>query len=187
MLFNKKKAPAVQEPMDLDSVMKKFDRESNTRIWEGVPKILVSCALAIFALFCIYVTLFASWLEELRLTTFVAFIVFLGYLVYPAKKGVQKVNNLPWYDILLMLGGTVAFLYYAFNAKAIIQQGSIFEWYQIVIGIVGIISLVEVCRRSVGIPIVIVAGCFVAYALIWGLANPTLWGKTNYIVHYLFY
>ena len=51
MLFNKKKAPAVQEPMDLDSVMKKFDRESNTRIWEGVPKILVSCALAIFALY----------------------------------------------------------------------------------------------------------------------------------------
>ncbi len=187
MLFNKKKAPAVQEPMDLDSVMKKFDRESNTRIWEGIPKILVSCALAIFALFCIYVTLFTSWLEELRLTTFVAFIVFLGYLVYPAKKGVQKVNYLPWYDVLLMLGGTAAFLYYAFNALTIIQQGSIFEWYQIAIGIVGIISLAEVCRRSVGIPIVIVAGCFVAYALIWGLANPTLWGKTNYVVHYLFY
>ena len=187
VLFSKKKAPDVQEPMDLESVMKKFDRESNTRVWEGKSKIAVSCVLAIFSIFCIYVTLFASWLEEVRLTSFVAFIVFLGYLVYPAKKGVQKVNSMPWYDIILMLCGTGAFLYYTANATTIIQQGSNFAWYQIAIGIIGIISLVEVCRRSVGLPIVIVAGCFVVYALTMGLSNPTLSGKLNYIVHYLFY
>ena len=187
MLFGKKKASAVQEPMDLDAVMKKFDRESNTRIWEGKPKVLVSCVLAIFSLFCICVTLWASWLEEIRLTSFMAFIVFIGYLVYPAQKGQQKVNHMPWYDVLLMVCGTGAFLYYTVNAMTIIQQGSNFEWYQIVIGILGIISLGEVCRRSVGLPIVIVAACFVVYALIWGLSNPTIWGKLNYIVHYLFY
>ena len=187
MLFSKKKATDVQEPMDLESVMKKFDRESNTRVWEGKPKMAVTCRLAVFSLFCIYVTLFASWLEEIRLTSFVAFIVFLGYLVYPAKKGVQKVNYMPWYDVILMICGTAAFAYYTFNATAIIQQGSNFEWYQIVIGIVGTISLIEVCRRSVGLPIIIVALCFIAYALIWGLSNPTLWGKLNYIIHYLFY
>ncbi len=187
MLFNKKKAAEITEPMDLDAVMKKFDRESNTRVWEGKARIVVNCVLAIFSLFCIYVTLFASWLEEFRLTTFVAFIVFLGYLVYPAKKGVQKVNHMPWYDIVLMICGTGAFCYYAFNAVSIIQQGSNFDWYQIVIGILGIISLIEVCRRSVGLPIVIVAGCFIVYALVAGLSNPTLWGKLNYIVHYLFY
>ncbi len=187
VFFNKKKSAQAPETMDLDAVMKKFDRESNTRIWEGKPKAVVNCVLAAFSLFCIYVTLFATWLEELRLTTFVAFIVLIGYLVFPARKGNQKVNYMPWYDVLLMVAGTGAFLYYAFNARDIIQQGSIFEWYQIVIGIVGIVTLVEVCRRSVGLPIIIVAVCFVAYALIWGLNNPTLWGKLNYIVHYLFY
>lgn len=185
--FNKKKTPKDQEPMDLDAVMKKFDRESNTRIWEGKPKIFVTSVLAIFALFCIYVTLFTTWLEEIRLTSFVAFIVFLGYLVFPAKKGHQRVNHMPWYDIVLMIAGTGAFLYYTFNALTIIQQGSNFEWYQIIIGIVGIISLAEVCRRSVGLPILIVAGCLILYALIWGLANPTLSGKLNYSVRYLFY
>ena len=185
--FSKKKADAVQEPMDLESVMKKFDRESNVRIWEGKWKIAVTCVLALFSLFCLYVTLFASWLEELRLTTFVAFIVFIGYIVFPAKKGVQKVNYMPWYDILLMLCGTGAFMYYAVNAMTIIQQGSNFEVYQIIIGIVGIISIIEVCRRSVGLPIIIVAGCFVLYALTSGLSNPDLWGKLEYVVHYLFY
>ena len=187
MLFRKKNQPKIQAPMDLEEVMQKFDRESNVRIWEGWQKIAVSCILAVFSIFCIYVTLFATWLEELRLTTFVAFIVFLAYIVYPARKGKQKVNYMPWYDVLLMLLGTGAFLYFAANAETIIQQGSRFEWYQIVIGILGIISTAEACRRSVGIPIVIVAGCFILYALIWGLSNPTMWGKLNYIVHYLFY
>ena len=128
MAFFKKKAPAVQEPMDLDAVMKKYDRESNVRLWEGTPKVVVTCILAAFAVFCLYVTLFATWLEEWRLTSFVAGIVFLGYLVFPAKKGIQKVNSLPWYDIVLMLLGTCAFLYFTFNALTIIQQGSKFQW-----------------------------------------------------------
>jgi len=185
--FNKKKTDDTMQPMDLESVMKKFDRESNTRIWEGKAKILVTSILAVFSLFCLYVTLFASWLEEIRLTSFVAFIVLLGYIIFPAKKGLQKVNYMPWYDILLMLCGTGAFLYYTVNAMTIIQQGSNFEVYQIIIGILGIISVIEVCRRSVGIPIIIVAGCFILYALTAGLSNPNLWGKLNYIVHYLFY
>ncbi len=184
MFFKKKEQSA---PMDLEAVMQKFDRESNVRIWEGWQKTVVGCLLAIFSLFCIYVTLFATWLEEFRLTTFVAFIIFLAYIVYPAKKGKQKVNYMPWYDVVLAIMGTGAFLYFAFNAETIIQQGSRFEWYQIVIGILGIISIAEACRRSVGLPIVIVAGCFILYAFIWGLSNPTFWGKANYIVHYLFY
>ena len=187
MFFSKKKNPVAPEAMDLEAVMQKFDRESNVRIWEGKAKTIVNCILAAFSLFCIYVTLFTSWLEEIRLTSFVAFIIFIGYLMYPARKGLQRVNYMPWYDILLMLCGSGAFLYYTANAMTIIQQGSNFELYQIIIGIAGIISLAEVCRRSVGLPIVIVASCFVVYALIWGLSNPTLWGKLNYIVHYLFY
>ena len=186
-LFRKKKTPEAAAPMDLDAVMKKYDRESNVRIWEGKPRIAVNCVLALFSLFCIYVTLFTSWLEEIRLTSFMAFIILIGYLVFPARKGQQRVNYMPWYDILLMVFGTGAFLYYTANAMTVIQQGSNFEWYQILIGIAGIISLMEVCRRSVGLPIVIVALCFIIYAMIWGLANPNLWGKINYAVRYLFY
>lgn len=185
--FKKKNNAQPQSEMSLDDVMKKFDRESNTRVWEGKPKIAVTSILAVFSLFCIYVTLFTSWLEEIRLTSFVAFIVFLGYLVFPAKKGVQKVNYMPWYDIVLMLAGTGAFLYFTINALDIIQQGSRFETYQIIIGIVGIIAIAELCRRSVGLPILIVAGVLVVYALTVGLSNPTFGGKLNYAVRSLFY
>ena len=186
-LFKKKKSFAEEAPMDLESVMKKFDNESNVRVWEGAPKIVVTFILAVFSLFCLYVTLFTSWLEELRLTTFVAFIIFIGYLVFPARKGVQKVNHIPWYDLVLMVLGTGSFLYYSFNAITIIQQGSIFQPYQIIIGVIGVLCLGEVCRRSVGLPILIVAVCFLLYALTFGLSNPSFWGKLNYSIRYLFY
>ena len=187
MPFFRKKNDVPPEPMDLDSVMKKYDQESNVRIWEGKPRFAVNCILAAFSLFCLYVTLFASWLEELRLTTFVGLIILLAYLVFPAKKGQQRVNYIPWYDIVLMILGVGAFGYYAANALTIIQQGSNFAWYQIVIGILGVISLSEACRRSVGLPILIVALCFLAYALTVGLSNPSFWGRVSYTIRYLFY
>ena len=185
-LFKKKTDFSANEPADLDAVMKKYDRESNVRIWEGTPKIVVSCILAAFSLFCIYVTLFANFLEERRLTSFMGLIIIIGYLVFPAKKGQQKVNHLPWYDIIAMVIGAGAFFYYFADAFNIIQQGSKFETYQIIIAVLGVLSLAEVCRRSVGLPILIVAGCFIAYALIWGLSNPTFFGKLNYAMRYLF-
>ena len=186
-LLKKKAVPAASEPMDLDAVMKKYDRESNTRVWEGIPRLVVSLILACFSLFVICVTLFTSWLEEIRLTSFMACIVFVGFLVFPAKKGTQKANHMPWYDCVAMVLGTGAFLYFTFGAYAIIQQGSSFAWYQIAIGIVGILALAEVCRRSVGLPILIVAGCFVAYALIWGLSNPSFLKRLNMLVRTLFF
>ena len=172
---------------DLDAVMRKYDRESNTRIWQGTPRLIERIILAGFSLFCIYVTLFATFLEEIRLTSFMALIVLLGFLTYPAKKGMQKVNYMPWYDVVLMVGGTGSFLYYTFNALTIIQQGTRFTTFQIIIGVVGVIALMEVTRRSVGWPILIVAAAFVIYALSYGLTNPDFFGRVRYLIRNLFY
>ena len=186
MAFFKKKEATVQAPMELDEVMKKFDRESNTRIWEGAPKLAVSCVLACFSIFCIYVTLVATWLDEIRLTSFMAFIMLIGYLVFPAKKGKQRVNFIPWYDIVLMIVGTGAFLYYTINANTIVANFSIMP-YEVVIAVLGIACLVELCRRCVGLPILIVAGVLFVYALIWGSTNPDMLARITEYVRVLFY
>ena len=187
MFFSKKKDVTSNEPMDLDAVMKKFDRESNTRVWEGKPKTVVNCILAAFALFCIYVTFFATWLDAIRLSSFVGCIVFIGFLVYPAKKGAQKINYMPWYDVILMAVGSASFFYYTFDAMTIIQQGNKFQLYQIIIGIIGILCLLELCRRCVGIPIIIVAVIFIIYAIGWGLTNADMWRRIEGLVGKLFY
>ncbi len=172
MALFKKKAVVADAPMDVEAVMKKYDRESNVRVWEGKPKIVVNCILAAFSLFCIYVTFFATWLDLVRLASFVACIVFIGFLVFPARKGTQKVNYIPWYDIILMLAGSGSFFYMVVDAEKIINAGTIFENYQIIIAIIGVLCLLELCRRCVGIPIIIVAVAFMVYAVTVSYTNP---------------
>ncbi len=172
---------------DVDAIMKKYDRESNQRIWTGTPAIIVKGILVAFSIWCIYVTLFATFLEEIRLSSFLGLIVLMGFLVYPAKKGDTRPNTMPWYDIVMMIVGSGAFFYFTFNANAIIQQGTRFEPYQIVIGVIGVLILIEVTRRCVGIPILIVAGFFIIYALAFGLTNPSFFGRVRYLIRNLFY
>ncbi|MBQ6824773.1 MAG: TRAP transporter fused permease subunit [Clostridia bacterium] len=173
--------------MDLDSVMKKYDRESNVRVWEGVPKIVVNSILAVFSLYCIIVTLFLTMPQQARLAAFMAFIVFNGFLVYPIKKGTQRVNHIPWYDVVIMLAGTGAFAYYAIFWDSIgNQNGKLMVW-QMVIAVIGILVLAELCRRCVGLPILIVACCFVLYALFVGLTNPSVFGRLNKLLSTLFF
>ena len=106
----------------VDEVMRKYDRDSNTRIWEGWQKWVVYGILAAFALFVIYVTLFATWLDLVRYPSFLGCVLFCGYLIYPSHKGRQKVNYIPWYDWLLMILGAGAFFYYAANAHTILNM-----------------------------------------------------------------
>ena len=170
----------------LEEVMKKYDRESNVRAFSGKAALMVKTLMIAFSLFCIGVTLFATFLEEIRLTSFMGLIVLLGFLYYPAQKNQNRVNHIPWYDILGMVLGSGAFFYYTFNAEQIIQQGTRFSGGQIFIALIGIVALLEVTRRSVGWPILIVAVFFIVYAIVYGLTNPSLAGRLKYLVRNLF-
>ena len=172
---------------DVDAVMKKYDRESNIRVWTGKYKLAVRGLLVAFSLWCIYVTLFATFLEEIRLTSFLGLIILIGFLTYPAKKGDIRENYMPIGDIIFMIAGTGAFLYFTFSANQIINQGTRFAPYQIVIGIIGIAALIELTRRCVGLPILFVAGFFLIYALAVGLTNPAFLGRVKFLVRNLFY
>ena len=172
-------AAANSEAFDqaaMDEVMKKYDRESNTRIWEGWQKWVVYSLMAAFSLFVIYVTLFATWLDLIRYPSFLGGVLLIGYLNFPAKKGVQKVNHIPWYDWILMILGTAAFVYVVVNAKDLtVRLGmSQVRSYEVAIAVVGVVAMLELCRRSVGIPILCVAGVFLVYALYYYSSGKNL-------------
>ena len=150
---------------NLNDVMRKYDRESNTRAWEGKPKIAVQAYLAAFAIFEVYVTLFGTMLDEVRLTSFVGGLLIAGFLIFPSHKHEFRVNYVPWYDWVIMALGAVSFFYFCFNANTIVKQLPALKTYEVVLGVIGILALFELCRRSTGVPIMIVAGVFIAYAL----------------------
>ena len=173
---------------DLDAVMRKYDRESATRIWEGIPKIIITAIMAIFSLYCLYMTLFSTALPEVRLTLFVGCIIILGFLTYPAKKGHVHVNSMPWYDIVLMVVGSACFFYFAANALPLIKLATRIEPIHVVIGVIGILVLVELCRRCVGIPILCVVGVLLVYTFYNQLSfNLSFYSALKNIVYKLFY
>lgn len=150
---------------DVEEVMKKYDRESNVRVWEGMPKTIVRLLSIIFSVYCIWVTLFSVAIPEVKLNVFLGSILILGYLNFPIRKGITKVNHMPWYDILIMVAGAFPFFYFAYHAKDIIKLATRVtkDPFMVAIAIIGVLALMELCRRSVGIPILCVVGCLLIY------------------------
>ena len=179
---------------DVDAIMKKYDRESNTRIWEGVPKQIVRWLTVAFGVFMIVMNMFLKMDERARRPIFLGLVIILVFIYYPFKKGTQKVNYMPWYDVVLMVLGGICFFYYPLHLKQIVDLGTRIQRLTldvgslsipilIVFGIVGTLVLVECCRRVVGIPIICVATVFVVYAFL-----PSGGGKDlKTVVYNLFY
>ena len=156
---------SVGTAADVEAVMKKYDRESNTRLWEGTPKLVIRWIMVAFSLWSIYVTLFSNALPEVRLSLFVGMVLVMGFLNFPARKGHVKPNSMPWYDIIIMVLGSGAFFYYAINAQEIIKLSLRATKVPLlmVLGVFGILAIIELCRRSVGIPILCVLGALLVY------------------------
>ena len=181
-------APDEETEVNVDEVMRKYDRESNTRIWEGVPKMVVTAVMIIFSVYCLYMTLFSVEQAETRLARFLAFVIVIGFLMYPSRKTGHKPNHIPWYDIVLMVAGAGAFMYYSFNTVDILMMGTRIGVLEVVLGVVGIGVLVELCRRCVGIPIIVVVGCLLLYAFYWQTSFSSDLGRAlSNIVQKLFY
>ena len=184
---------AVDESTDLDAVMRKYDRESATRLWEGTPQRIIRVLMAVFGLFCIGMTLFSKQMPEIRLTLFVGCIIIIGFLTYPASKKHCRVNYLPWYDIVLMVVGASCFFYFALNALTLVRLSTRIEAVHVIIGVIGILVLMELCRRCVGAPILCVAGVLIVYAFINQLSYAgsvnaaALYDALKTIIYKLFY
>ena len=156
---------------DVEAVMRKYDRESNTRTWEGTPGIVVRVIMVIFSLYCIWSTLFSVAAIEKRLTAFIACVIIMGYMTYPASKHHVRHNYIPWFDYVLMIVGAASFFYYCFTYDSLVMvltSASKITPFQIAVGIIGILCLMELCRRCVGVPILCVAAALIIYTFAIG-------------------
>ena len=181
---------AVMEEIDAEEVMRKYDKESNTRIWEGVPKIIVTTFMVAFSVYCLLMTLLSTEQAEARLARFLAFVIVIGFMMYPARKTNHKVNHIPWYDIVLAALGFGSFMFFATNCTDILLMGARIEPLHVVLGVVGILVLVELCRRCVGLPIIIVVLCLAGYAFYWQITSSSSadpFAALRKIVQKLFY
>lgn len=148
---------------ELKLLMKDLDREQAYRehkCWRQYITIVVSVA---FVLFQLYATLSGKITAQVLRASHLAFVQFLAFLLFPALKSQPK-NTLPWYDVLLAFLGAACWLYIVINFQSIVRRAGNYRTQDLIVAIVGILILCESCRRIVGLPILIIAGCFILYA-----------------------
>ena len=172
---------------EVDEIMRKYDRESAFRVLVGYRGIIISAVLILFSLFQLYSTwriIPSTHMRPLHL----GIVLFLAYLLYPATKG-QRKDTLPWYDMALAFMSLLVCLYPVVFFNKIAMQFR-YEDYQIVIGLIAIVLLLEACRRVVGLPIVIISLVFVSVGL-FGRYMPGFLANRGFtvrqLVQYLFY
>ena len=172
---------APEAEISAEDIMRKYDKESATRIWTGVPQKIVRYVMSVFSLYCIWSTLFSTADLPIRLSAFLGLIIVMGYLTYPASKHHVTPNRIPWYDILLMALGAGSFFFYCFRYKSLVmvitsaakinpgaENALPNAWFYLLLGIVGILVLAELCRRCVGVPILCVCGALLIYTFASG-------------------
>ena len=156
---------------EMKNLMKDLDREQAYRehkCWRQWITVLVS---TVFVLFQLYATLSGHVTAQVLRASHLAFVQLLAFLLFPASKKMPK-NTLPWYDVLLGLTGAACWLYIVINFQmyahglpnTLVSRSGNNTVLDVVIGIIGILILFESCRRIVGLPIMLIAACFVVYA-----------------------
>ena len=174
---------------EIKQLMKELDREQAYRehtCWRQYITVVIS---VVFVLFQLYATLTGHITAQILRATHLAFIQLLAYLLFPASKKMRK-DTLPWYDVVLALIGASCWMYIVINFDTLVRRSGNNTVLDVIIGVVGILILFESCRRIVGLPIMIIAGCFVFYAFV-GKYLPGFMHHRGYslqrVVCHLFY
>lgn len=189
--------PPLDEPdhnvseEEIQRIMAQYDKESNTRHFAGVPKKIARWLCVAMTVFVIGINTVLLLSPQVHRASFVALMLAFSFIFYPArKKDAQRINFIPWYDILLALAGLAAFFYYVFNFRTIVGQMGLYTTRDFVMAVIGIAVLFEGCRRVVGIPLMIVVATFICYAY-FGKYIPGDFGHAGYglqrIFNFLFY
>jgi len=93
-----------------------------------------------------------------------AFALFLGFLTYPALLSSPR-NRVPWYDWILAAAAAFMSLYILFfYADVSGRSGGLRTTVEITVAILGVVALLEVTRRVLGMALVIVSAVFLIYA-----------------------
>lgn len=181
-------AVETTETVNAEELLKKFDKDSKSRNFKGAYKLVTN---ALFLGFAVYVIVAALLLKRVttftKLPVFLGLTMFLGFIKYPAcNKDSERENYMPWYDVILAILSLASCLYYTINQDVIVYMGGEINTVQIIVGIVAILLLFELCRRSTGIPLMVVAFGFLIYATIWLLkSNPSL--TLNNLIYNIYY
>jgi len=150
---------------EIQSLLSKFDKESNFYKYTGIMKWIVTILAVGFSFFQIYAALTGDIPLQLLVPIHLGLGLLLIFLLFPLKKTVKKTNILTnFIDIITPLLGLFSGFYWVFEYKDLIYRAGNYNQVDFIIGLITILLVLEASRRVVGIPITVIAILFLIYA-----------------------
>jgi len=153
----------AEDSVDIEDVLEKFDPESRYLKVAGLWAQLVKIIAILFSLFQLYTGLFGVFEAQIQRPTHLMFALALVYLLYPFKKAKGRVSVHPVDLVLAALSAAVT-LYSILNYEDLMESAGLYSRLDYAVAVAGILLTLEATRRIVGLPIVIIASIFLAYA-----------------------
>lgn len=171
--LEKKGAPAGDNtPVDgklsdeLQEKLKSLDKESNTMEYAGICGKIVAAICICFSLFQIYTGIFGTLDAMIQRCIHLSFGICLVFLLCPTKKSWVKGGRFHPIDILFTVLAIIPPIYILVNYQQLILRAGTVTPTDAVVGLLGMVMVLEAARRIVGLPIVIVVLCFLAYGFL---------------------
>lgn len=146
-------------------LLEKYDPEAATRKLAGKMGWVVFFGLLAFSVFQLYTSIFGVLTAQLQRSIHLGFALALIFLLFPASKKNLRVKKVAWYDILLALIAVAVGAYWPVMIDELVNRVGRLTPTDYYIGIAAILLVLEATRRTVGLPIMIIAAVFMAYAL----------------------
>ena len=146
-----------------EEVLKKYDRESDTMNYTGIMAKVVSAIAITFSIFQLYTAIFGVLDAHLQRAVHLGFALALSYLLYPSRKSWSRTKLHP-VDLILAILGAAAPAYICIMYNELVMRSGIMTTPDVIIGVIGVLLVIEATRRVVGIPMVVVVLVFIAYA-----------------------
>lgn len=160
------------QPVDSQEILKKFDKESDYRIYSGFFAKFIAALAITFSVFQLYTAVFGVLDAMIQRSIHLSFGLCLIFLLYPTSKKWSR-SKLHPLDAVLSILGVLAPMYIVFAYQSLVTRAGQTTPFDLVAGFIGILLVLEAARRVVGIPMVIVALVFIVYAFI----GPYIPGK----------
>ena len=146
-----------------EEVLKKYDRESDTMNYTGIMAKVVSAIAITFSIFQLYTAIFGVLDAHLQRAVHLGFALALSYLLYPSRKSWSRTKLHP-VDLILAILGAAAPAYICIMYNELVMRSGIMTTPDVIMGVIGVLLVIEATRRVVGIPMVVVVLVFIAYA-----------------------
>ena len=146
-----------------EDIKKKYDKESDTMIYTGFMAKVISALAITFSVFQLYTAIFGVLDAQLQRAVHLGFAMALSFLLYPTRKSWSRTKLHPL-DLVLAVLSAASPAYICICYQQLAMRSGIVTPVDLIMGVMGLLLVIEATRRVVGIPMVVVVLVFLAYA-----------------------